>query len=696
MNDSKNNNKLILGIDAEQSKEKARQNSYNGLIKTEETHLDKKNISINKRNFVGKINNFPFSNSKNKKDICINNENINNNIPKNKNEPQIIENSNQKKQITTLIKVTEKNNKFKRTFSGYGVRRKSSMNKKNMSNNKYYNFNLKKKTKTNNSHHNKREQITIYNNSIQNNKNININNENLNNSKNTISKSDKKYKINDYINNKESKIIELKKSATHILNYQDKNPIANISFQNQNETNNNKNDKIFNKSGNNFYEKKIKQKLFDGNTSYNGNANNIIDNNNKNNKKTNSIISINLKCIEPHQHRSSNINTNQIIHKKNNSISSKNIINIKVKMTNRKIPVNSIRDKHIVVEQINQEPNITTKNIIKKDINLTMNKHNIINNYIETMSKQKNSYKNKSNSNSKLSNNKTKKIKNIIESQSQNKTTKLNLEKHFINHDNMNINNNNLKRLYQNAPTNKNSSEKIFLTRINEPEKSKGKEKELNKNKKQSTAINSNYSTITHRANNTKGNTLTNFKPNKTINTKIIKYPNIDCIKKRFIEGPLTINELEEKSEDIILKDCTFVINIISNWGNRKKVGITEIEIFDINNKKIKINDIIIKSSEGNINNDNANKLFNNKIHTINENDMWIMDINKKNIYSQFLNIFLYVHANIDNKKSILENINYIIIKYILLMKMICGLWISIKKIYIHNSLIYLSMSMQI
>jgi len=223
MNDSKNNNKLILGIDAEQSKEKARQNSYNGLIKTEETHLDKKNISINKRNFLGKINNFPYSNSKNKKDICINNENINNNIPKNKNEPQIIENSNQKKQITTLIKVTEKNNKFKRTFSGYGVRRKSSMNKKNMSNNKYYNFNLKKKSKTNNSHHNKMEQITIYNNSIQNNKNIN--NENLNNSKNNISKSDKKYKINDYINNKESKIIELKKSATHILNYQDKNPI---------------------------------------------------------------------------------------------------------------------------------------------------------------------------------------------------------------------------------------------------------------------------------------------------------------------------------------------------------------------------------------------------------------------------------------------------------------------------------------
>ena len=92
------------------------------------------------------------------------------------------------------------------------------------------------------------------------------------------------------------------------------------------------------------------------------------------------------------------------------------------------IPANSIRDKHIFVEQITQEPTITNKNIIKKDINLTMNKHSIINNNIENMLKQKNSTKNKSNSNSKLSSNKMKKIKNINESKSQNKTTKINLE----------------------------------------------------------------------------------------------------------------------------------------------------------------------------------------------------------------------------------------------------------------------------
>ena len=658
MNDLKNNNKLILGMDAEKSKEKVRQDSYNGLIKTEETHLDKKNIAINKRSFLGKVNNFSIFNSKSKKDICINNENINNNIPKNKNEPLIVENHNQKNQITALIKVTEKNKKFKRTFSGYGVRRKSSMNKKNTPNNKYYNYMHNKKLKSNNSHNKKKEQITIYNNSIQNNKNINMNNENSNNYKTSISKSAKKYKINEYANNKESKIDEIKKSSTHILNYKDKTPITNISFQNKNETNNNNNDKILNKSGNNFYEKKIKEKLFDGNISYSGTSNNIIDNN-KDIKKTNSIISINLKYIDPHH--TPNTNTKQIIHKKNNSISSNNIINIKVKMTNRMLPANSIRDKHVFVEQISQEPTITTKNLVKKDINLTMNKQNIFKNNNENISKQKNSNKNKSNSNSKLSNNKAKNIKNITESKSQNKTTKINLEKHFINNDNTNMNNN-LKRFNHNT-TYKHSSEKISITKIKEQEKSKGKEKELNKNKKQSTLLNTNFSTITHRANNNiKGNSLANIKPNKTTNTNVIKYPNIDYIKKRFIEGPLTINELEEKSEDIISKECSFVINIISNWGNKKKVGITEIEIFDTNNRKIKINNIIIKSSEGNTNYDNANKLFNNKIHTINENDMWIMDINKKNIYSQFLNIFLYIYANIDNKKSILENINYIII----------------------------------
>ena len=41
---------------------------------------------------------------------------------------------------------------------------------------------------------------------------------------------------------------------------------------------------------------------------------------------------------------------------------------------------------------------------------------------------------------------------------------------------------------------------------------------------------------------------------------------------------------------------------------------------------------------------------------------MWTIDINKNNINSQSINISLYVYANIDNNKSLLENINYILI----------------------------------
>jgi hypothetical protein len=339
------------------------------------------------------------------------------------------------------------------------------MNKKNTPNNKNFNLTINKKSKTNNSQNKKKEQITINNNSIQNNKNIN--NEN---NKNLISKSATKYKINEYTNNKEIKEPEIKMSSTHIMDYKDRNLVTNISFQNNNDVHNVNNETILNKSGNNFYEKKIKEKFFNGNISYNGNVNTIMDNN-KNIKKTNSIISINLKYIEPHH--PNNLNTNQIVHKKNNSISNNNIINIKVKMTNRMIPANSIRDKHILVEQVSQEPTITTKNLIKKNINLSVNKQqNIINNN-ENLLKQKNNNKNHISNNSK-SNNKLKKLKNSTESKSQNKITKINLEKHFNNNENNNINNTHtFKKTYQNF------SDKMVTIKVKEQEKSKGKEKDL-------------------------------------------------------------------------------------------------------------------------------------------------------------------------------------------------------------------------
>ena len=598
-----------------------------------------------------------------KKDISINNENINNNnIQKNnaaKNEVQNKSN-NKNSHFKTLIKVKENKKKFTRTFSGYGVKRKSSMNSKSIYNNNFY---INNKPKNNFSQSKQKEQYNL-NNNIQSNNASNKNNNAVNfieneKAKDSLSKSAKKCKIKNYLNNtivKSSKINEFPKP---IADYREKSPMANCSYQNNNEINKINNEIIMNKTGNNFYESKIKKKFFNGNISYTGNTINIT-NINKNINKTENIISINLKDIEAN---SNSISNNKNILKNSNNSVINNIINIKVKITNKVIPVNSIRDKQILVDQNIHEVSNTTKNATKKNITIPVNTNNINNlnkqNNIDATIKQKNNKNHKHNS-AKYSKNKVKKMKNNKESKSQNKSTKINLERQFDNNSNVNTN----KKSSQNLNKKNYPPEKVLNKRYKDKEKSKGKDKELLiKTKKNCIFYNNDFSTISHRANNNnniKGSSLSTIKTNKTINTNIIKCPNIDCIKKRFIEGPLTINEIEENDNNIP-SGYSFVINIISNWGNKKQVGITEIEIFDYNNKKIKINDIKIKGGEGN-RIDNLNKLYNNKTHTITENEMWSIDINKNNINSQYINIYLYIYANIDNTKAILDNINYILI----------------------------------
>jgi len=656
-NNETKNNKLILGMDEEKEKDKGRQNSYSGLMKTEECAQNgvNKNLSINKRSFIGKTTNFSPSESKTKKDFSINNENINNNnIPKNNNNKNEANRNNKPKnsQFKTLIKVKENKKKFTRTFSGYGIKRKYSMNNKIVYIN---NFNINNKQKNNYSQNKQKEQAYINNNNNQNKNSNHFMNENEK-SKNSLSKSDKKCKITNYLNNTIVKSSKISEYANPINNYREKSPLANCSFKKNNEINNINNEVVMNKTGNNFYENKIKKKFFNGNISYNANINNVI-NTNKNVNKTENFISINLKDIETNNNK---------INKNNNNSFANNIINIKVKMTNRIIPVNSIRDKPIFVEQTNPESiNTTTKNISKKNITLSTNNNNNnsngktkpnYNNNNETTIKQKNNKSQKHNS-AKYSKNKVKKIKNNTESKSQNKSTKINLEKQFDN--NANVNNNTLKKYNPNLKYK--TSEKTINKKVKE--KSKGKEKELlAKTKKFPINYNNDFSTITHRVNIVKGSSLSMIKTSNTINAaNMVKCPNIDCIKKRFIEGPLAINEIEENNENNEHAGYSFIINIISNWGNKKQVGLTEIELYDLNNKKIKINDIKIKGGEGN-GNENLNKLFNNKMHTINENEMWLIDINKNNINSQDINIPLYVYANIDNNKPLLDCINYIII----------------------------------
>jgi hypothetical protein len=77
-------------------------------------------------------------------------------------------------------------------------------------------------------------------------------------SKNDLSKSAKKCQIKNYLNNTVIKSSQINEYINPIVNYREKSPIVNCSYQNKNIINNTNNELIMNKTGNNFYENKIK------------------------------------------------------------------------------------------------------------------------------------------------------------------------------------------------------------------------------------------------------------------------------------------------------------------------------------------------------------------------------------------------------------------------------------------------------
>jgi hypothetical protein len=95
-----------------------------------------------------------------------------------------------------------------------------------------------------------------------------------------------------------------------------------------------------------------------------------------------------------------------------------------------------------------------------------------------------------------------------------------------------------------------------------------------------------------------------------------------------------------------------FILNILSNWGNKKQIGITGIEVFDVNNQKIKIKACKVEGGSS----DHLERLFNDKVYTINENDMWLSDINTNNSIKN-LNLRLYFYIS---NYICLESINNI------------------------------------
>ena len=157
--------------------------------------------------------------------------------------------------------------------------------------------------------------------------------------------------------------------------------------------------------------------------------------------------------------------------------------------------------------------------------------------------------------------------------------------------------------------------------------------KNIKKNKF-SKYFNNNYSNFTNRIKSTLKD------ENRKTNYNNMKYSLIRNIKNHIIE--------ENNFNNLL-----FILNVISNWGNKNKLGITAIEIFDINNQKIKIKECRVEGG----NNIHIERLFNDKIYTINENDMWLTDINSSRD-KNMLNIKIYFYINNYINLESINNIN--------------------------------------
>ena len=167
------------------------------------------------------------------------------------------------------------------------------------------------------------------------------------------------------------------------------------------------------------------------------------------------------------------------------------------------------------------------------------------------------------------------------------------------------------------------------------------------------------------------------FQKNKQTNYAVVKYP-VSEKNDELIDGKNKINIYTEANENINdikinVNNCTIIINISSNWGNKKYLGINEIELFDKKNKRIKISECIVMGG----NNQNIKNIFNNKILTMNESNMWITNIkNQKSSYDLKIKLVIYTRTqktnnfdNTNNKNTkektsddLFNEINYILI----------------------------------
>lgn len=561
-----------------------------------------------------KISSPSFKNIKIDKKINDKNELVNVNLNNN----NLNDNNSKKKNLTKKNK-----NKFTRTFSGCGYKRKCSLNNKGTFNMVDIKLDIR--------HNSKDGGYYLGNSLISNDAEIikdfnttNINAINLNNY--SYKKKNKKYNLMITMTNYQQK--EKEKYIKKINNEEVKND--KIEYKDNTKKNSKKkiiktenlkytedlttnNDKILSQkrklntkcSSKKRYDKKLLSLNINKDVILTNDNNKTIEDNNRNEKKI-----IKIRIIESFKQKNVNNKNNnsdkEELKKKTNNSVEENKNNKKLLMTDD-IKSNKI-DKYHYNRNHDQSKEMISKENSKKNHNLN-----------SCLKKSKNFIINlnpKSNSSTKNNSNNIKKI-NQNERKSNNIKKDINIE------------------LKGTETTKQQLLNVRTISCSNKLKNSNNSCKNYNKINKYNNYFSYNYSTLTNRI-----KLSLNMVYNKK-NFNNIKHSLIRNIKNKLVD------ENNYKNNNLL-----FILNILSNWGNKKQIGITGIEVFDVNNQKIKIKECKVEGGS----NDHLERLFNDKIYTINENDMWLSDINTNN-NSKNLNLKLYFYIS---NYICLESINNI------------------------------------
>ena len=548
-----------------------------------------------------KINSPSFKNINNDKKVNDKNDPLNENLNNN----NLNENSKKKK-------ITKKNkNKFTRTFSGCGYKRKCSLNNKGTFNMVDIKLDIR---------HNSKDGGNNLGNSLISNdaeitKEFNTTNINSNNLQNySYKKKNKKFNLmitmttyqqkekdkyikrinneevkNDKIDYKENTKKNSKKIKTENLKYTEDLTTTNDKFFLQKSKLNNKGSS----------KKRNDKKLLNLNINLNkdeiltNDNNKTIEDNNLNEKKIIKIHIIENFKQKNVNNKKNNSDKKELKKKANNSVE-ENKNNKKLLMTD------DIKSNKIDKNHINRNHD-QSKELISKEIS---KKYHKVNSFLKKSQNLIINLNQKSNSSNKNDINNIKKI-NQNERKSNNNKQDKNIE-------------------LKGAETRKQQILNVRTISCNNKLKSSNNScKNYVKINKYNNYFSYNNSTLSNRI-----KLSLNMVYNKN-NFNNIKHSLIRNIKNKLVD------ENNFKNNNLL-----FILNILSNWGNKKQIGITGIEVFDVNNQKIKIKECKVEGGSS----DHLERLFNDKIYTINENDMWLSDINTNNIKKKFKLkiIFLY------------------------------------------------------